>query len=160
MKIVALLAFLGAVFLAGAFGASFPPGAWHAALQKPSWNPPGWLFGPVWTILYVCIAIAGYRIWQARTTDPQYVKARRQALTVWALQLVLNAGWSFLFFGAKLPGIALLEICAMLVTIVSFIAIAHKVDRTAARLFIPYAAWVSFATLLNFTLWRLNPGLS
>ena len=157
MKIVVLLVFLGAVFAAGAMGAAFPPGLWHAALTKPSWNPPGWLFGPVWTVLYVCIAIAGARVWQAAHEDPTRAKARRWALALWTVQLVLNAAWSFLFFGLKAPGVALVEICVLLATIVAFMVPARRLDRLAFRLFVPYAAWVSFATFLNFTLWRLNP---
>jgi translocator protein len=157
MNILALLGFLGAVFAAGAIGANFPPGAWHAALAKPWWNPPGWIFGPVWTLLYVCIAIAGYRIWQARPTDQPLATTRKVALALWVLQLVLNAAWSWLFFGLKVPGVAFAEICAMLLTILAFIFVALKLDRWAARLFMPYAAWVSFASVLNFTLWQMNP---
>jgi translocator protein len=157
MKIVVLLVFLGAVFVAGAMGSAFPPGSWHAALTKPSWNPPGWLFGPVWTVLYICIAIAGARVWQASHEDPTRAKTRRLALTLWAVQLALNTAWSFLFFGLKAPGVALVEIGVLLATIVAFMVLARRVDRLAFRLFVPYAAWVSFATFLNFTLWRLNP---
>jgi translocator protein len=156
MKMRALLGFLAAVIFAGAIGASFSPGAWYAALAKPWWNPPGWVFGPVWTVLYLCIAIAGYRVWRVRSVDSIQTQARATALALWALQLVLNAVWSALFFGAKRPGFALVEICAMLLAIATFIVVARRVDRIAARLFLPYAAWVSFAAFLNATLWRLN----
>jgi translocator protein len=156
MKLVALVGFFVAVFAAGAVGASFPPGAWHAALTKPSWNPPGWIFGPVWSALYVCIAIAGYRVWQAPPAAAES-NVRTLALSLWVVQLALNAAWSWLFFGLKMPGVAFSEICAMLVSIVAFAICARGVDRLASYLFIPYAAWVSFATCLNFALWRMNP---
>jgi translocator protein len=156
VKVVPLVGFLAFAFAAAAFGASFPPGAWHAALIKPAWNPPNWVFGAVWTILYLCIALAGYRVWQAPHEDGAAARLRFLVLGIWALQLALNAGWSWLFFGLKLPAIAFAEICAMLIAIVAFAIYARGLDRTASYLFMPYAAWVAFATCLNFALWRLN----
>jgi translocator protein len=157
INIVALISFFVAVVLAGGLGSRFAPGAWYFALAKPSSNPPGWLFGPVWTLLYVCIAIAGYRVWKVRRED--MAVRRKQSLVLWALQLALNSAWSWLFFGVKAPGVAFGEISLMLLTIGAFIVVAHKLDRVASRLSMPYAGWVSFATVLNFTLWRMNPGV-
>jgi len=130
-------------------GALFEPGPWYEQLQRPAWNPPNWVFAPVWTLLYIAIAIAGWRTWRVR-------RSFDAALGVWGLQLVLNALWSWLFFGIHSPGAALLDIIAMLAAILSFIVLARRRDKVAAWLFIPYAAWVTFAGVLNFAIWRLN----
>ena len=124
------------------------PGPWYEALAKPSFNPPNWLFGPVWTILYVLIAIAGWRMWQRERTGA--------AMKLWWLQLVLNFLWSPVFFGLEQIGLALLIILALFATILAFLAAAWNLDRVAAWLFVPYAAWVAFASLLNASIWLLN----
>jgi tryptophan-rich sensory protein len=124
------------------------PGAWYAALDKPAFNPPNRVFGPVWSLLYVLVAIAGWRIWQTRDSG------RTKAL--WIIQLVLNFLWSPVFFGARMPAAALVVIVALLIAILAFIATAWRRDRIAAWLFVPYAAWVAFATLLNLSIARLN----
>jgi benzodiazapine receptor len=133
-----------------AIGAFTRPDAWYAALAKPSFNPPNWLFGPVWTTLYAMIAVAGWRVWIRDRTGPW-------AMAWWILQLGLNFAWSPLFFGAHRIDLALVVIVLLLASIVGFIAQTWKADRVAALLFLPYAAWVSFASLLNAALWRLNP---
>lgn len=145
---VALAGFVIACFSAAALGALSPPDAWYADLIKPSWNPPGWVFGPVWTLLYLAMAWAGWRIWRL----PQ----RRAPLALFGLQLVLNAAWSPLFFGLHAPGLALVEILALWVAIAATGVCFYRRDRLAGLLFAPYFAWVSFAALLNATLWRLN----
>ena len=124
------------------------PGPWYEALAKPSFNPPNWLFGPVWTILYVLIAVAGWRIWQRAPAG--------NAMKLWWLQLLLNFLWSPAFFGLEQIGLALLVILALLVVILAFIAAAWKSDRVSALLFVPYAAWVAFASLLNASILILN----
>lgn len=124
------------------------PGDWYAGLQKPFFNPPDWVFGPVWSVLYVLVAIAGWRIF---CRVPYGMTMR-----VWWVQLVLNFLWSPTFFGLQLPGLGLVVIVALLVAIVGFIALARRIDRLAAWLFAPYALWVAFATLLNFSIWWLN----
>lgn len=129
-------------------GYATPPGDWYAALEKPSFNPPGWLFGPVWSVLYVLIAIAGWRVWRASGNSTLRV--------LWIVQLVLNFLWSPVFFGAQMPGAALVVIIALLPTILAFIASAWGRDRVAGWLFVPYVAWVAFATLLNFSIVWLN----
>jgi translocator protein len=123
---VALIGWLLACFGAASLGAFFMPGDWYAALQKPSWNPPGWLFGPVWSALYTMMAVAAWLVWKSRG-----FAAQRRPLTLFLVQLGLNAVWSPLFFGLHWTGVAFAEMA-------------------------PYLAWVSFASLLNFTLWRLN----
>ncbi len=131
-------------------GGIFPPGAWYAGLEKPAWTPPNWLFGPAWTVLYACIAAAGWLIW--RETGGQW----STAMTFWALQVVFNAAWSWLFFGERMPLAALGDLVLMLACIVGFILTAWSLQRTAALLFVPYAVWVTFAGALNFAIWRLN----
>ena len=124
------------------------PGEWYEGLVKPAFNPPGWVFGPVWTILYVLIAIAGWRIWRAAP--------RSAAMALWVTQMVLNWLWSPAFFGAQAPWLAMAIIVALLAAIIGFILQAWKHDRVAACLFIPYAAWVAFATLLNGAIAAMN----
>ncbi|TYR31938.1 tryptophan-rich sensory protein [Mesorhizobium microcysteis] len=129
-------------------GATNTPGEWYAALEKPPFNPPNWIFAPVWTTLYVMIAVAGWRIWrQARTGG---------AMTAWWLQMGLNFLWSPVFFTLQSVGLALAVIVALLAAIVAFIVLAWDRDRPAALLFLPYAAWVGFATLLNASIFWLN----
>ena len=124
------------------------PGEWYAGLAKPPFNPPSWVFAPVWTLLYIMVAVAGWRTWQRGP--------RSAAMAVWFAQLALNFVWSPVFFGAHRIGAALAVIVALLATIIAFIVIAWPRDRIAGLLFTPYAAWVAFATLLNGALWYLN----
>lgn len=129
-------------------GAANTPGAWYAGLDKPFFTPPDWLFAPVWTVLYVAIAVAGWRIWRLRATGG--------AMTAWWLQLGLNFLWSPVFFTVQAAGWALAVILALLAAIVAFVRLAWDRDRPAALIFLPYAAWVGFATLLTAAVWRLN----
>lgn len=129
-------------------GATNMPGAWYADLVKPPFNPPDWLFAPVWTVLYVAVAVAGWRIWRLRDT--------RGAMTAWWIQLGLNFLWTPVFFTLQAVGWALAVILALLAAIIAFIGLAWDRDRPAALLFLPYAAWVAFATLLTASIWWLN----
>ncbi len=146
---ISLLPFILLVLGGGTLiGALTGPDDWYRALEKPPFNPPGWLFGPVWTTLYILIAIAGWRLWR---------DARGSlAMKLWWMQLVLNFAWSPMFFEAHEIGWALAIILALLAVIIAFIATAWRIDRTSALLFIPYAAWVSFAALLNGAILALN----
>lgn len=142
--------FIAAVLAVGLLiGYATQPGPWYASLAKPSFNPPSWVFGPVWTILYILIAIAGWRIWN--------LAPRSGAMVAWGGQMILNWLWSPAFFAAHSLWLALAIILAMLASIVAFIVLAWRVDRLAAALFIPYAVWVAFATLLNGSIAVLNP---
>ncbi len=145
----ALALFIALVVLGGmAIGFVTRPGDWYLTLNKPAFNPPGWVFGPVWTTLYVMIGAAGWRLWRAHRNS--------RAMTLWWTQLVLNYLWSPAFFGLHNPALALVVIIALLAAIIATIAAAWRLDRTAALLFLPYAAWVGFATVLNATLVALN----
>jgi tryptophan-rich sensory protein len=138
-------------FLASATGLGNLPGEWFSGLKKPSWNPPSSLFGPVWTLLYVLMAVAAWRVWRRGGWREQ-----RLPLTLYIIQLVLNALWTPLFFGLHLPGVAFGDIVLLWVAIVFTLVAFAKVDRLAAWLLTPYLAWVSFAAALNFSIWRLN----
>ncbi|MFB9313485.1 TspO/MBR family protein [Nocardioides plantarum] len=147
---LALLGFLAAVAVAAGLGglAASSAGSTYDALDQPSFAPPAWVFGPVWSVLYVLIAIAGWLVWQRVGWD--------RSLTAWAVQLVLNAAWTPLFFGADRYGLALVEIVVLLVAVAVTIALFWTRRRTAALLMAPYAAWVAFATALNAAIWHLN----
>lgn len=122
--------------------------AWYAALAKPSFNPPNWIFAPVWTSLYLLIAVAGWRTWRRERFGT--------AMTVWIAQMALNFLWSPIFFRAHSIGGALIVIVLTLVAIVAFMALVFRKDRVSFWLFAPYLVWVSFATLLNASLLALN----
>lgn len=126
--------------------------SWYQTIQKPSWNPPGWIFGPVWTTLYIMMGIALYLVWKS---DASY-NLKKTAITLFAVQLVLNFFWSFIFFNQQQPGWALVEIIVMWGAILITIFAFAKVSKTAAWLLVPYISWVSFATILNYTIWKLN----
>ena len=126
-------------------------GTWYPTLRKPFFNPPDWVFAPVWTSLYLAIAIAGWRVWRRAG-----VAGAPAAMACYALQLALNLAWSFLFFGGRMIGAALAGILVLLVAIVANAALFRPIDRVAAWLLAPYAAWVAFAALLNLALWWLN----
>jgi tryptophan-rich sensory protein len=144
-----LILFLVLVLGGGlAIGFLTAPGAWYAGLAKPSFNPPNWLFAPVWTALYVLIAIAGWRIFERdRSGWP---------MRLWWTQLALNFLWSPVFFAAHRIALALLVILLLLAAILAFIAMSWRQDRVAASLFVPYAAWVGFASVLNAAILALN----
>jgi tryptophan-rich sensory protein len=125
---------------------------WYRELDKPGFTPPDHVFPVVWTTLYAMIAWSGWRIWSAAPS-----RNRNAALRLWISQLAANARWSKLFFGKHRPQLALVDILALEETIIAFIAAAYKVDRAAAGAFIPYAAWVAFATVLNAEIVRRNP---
>lgn len=148
-RYVSLAVFAALTAVASTLGALFMPDAWYVALAKPAWTPPNWLFGPVWTVLYVMIAIAGWLVWRAGGWSA--------AVVAWGMQMAFNAAWSFLFFGQKNIALALADITMMWFSIVAFIALSWSRSRAAALLFVPYLLWVSYATALNFSIWKLNP---
>jgi tryptophan-rich sensory protein len=152
----AWIAFGGAVAAAAIAGSLFNPAEretrdWYEDLEKPSFNPPDKVFAPVWTVLYALIAISGVRVWRAPASA-----ARSQALALWSAQLVFNGAWSPLFVGAKKPAVAFADILLLLATIVGYTARSRRVDRAASWMFVPYLAWVAFATVLNGAIVMLN----
>ena len=148
-RTLTLVIFLFLVLGGGiAIGIGNPPGAWYAALNKPSFNPPNWIFAPAWTTLYSLIAIAGWRTWTRERNGA--------AMKVWFAQMALNFAWSPLFFGAHQMKLALIVITALALAIAAFIALTRRDDKISAWLFAPYLAWVAFASLLNASLIALN----
>lgn len=148
-SVISAVAFV-AVIMAISLGIGYvtAPGEWYENLNKPAFNPPSWVFGPVWTVLYVLIAIAGWRMWR--------IAPKSGAMALWVAQMILNWLWSPAFFGAEAPALALAIIVAMLASIALFITQAWRLDRWSAGLFVPYAAWVAFATTLNGSIVLLN----
>jgi tryptophan-rich sensory protein len=153
-KYPALGGFLVASFSAAAIGGAATAtsvGTWYRELHKPAWNPPDWIFGPVWTLLYILMAVAAWRVW--RLNGPE--EARR-TLGLYIGQLALNAIWSVLFFGLRHPGWAFAEVIVFWSILVMLLVRFWRADRLAAVLWSPYVAWVSFASVLNGTVWWLN----
>ena len=150
-RLLALAGWVVLCFVAAAMGGLFMPGEWYAALKKPAWNPPGWIFGPVWTALYTMMAVAAWLVWQRGGFATQ-----RRPLVLFLVQLALNATWTPLFFGLHRPGVAFAEILLLWLAIAWTLAAFWRVQRAAVWLLVPYLAWVSFAAVLNGMLWRLN----
>ncbi len=139
------------VMAAASVGGLFGIGDWYKTLVKPSWNPPNWIFGPVWSMLYLMMAVAAWLVWRKRGTRPVGL-----ALGLYAAQLALNGAWTAIFFGAHRMGWAFAEIALLDALILACAVTFWPVSRTAALMMVPCFAWVSFASFLNFTLWRLN----
>jgi benzodiazapine receptor len=159
MKITNILKLVASIILcqlAGLIGSlatvpSIP--TWYESLKKPSFNPPNWIFGPVWTGLYTLMGISLFMVWQKRADHPQV----KTALFFFFIQLILNALWSVAFFGLRSPLLGLIDIVLLWIAILLTIKSFFGISKTAALLLLPYILWVSFAVLLNFSLWILNP---
>jgi tryptophan-rich sensory protein len=153
-RYLALLGFLAAAFIAGGIGsaATFENvRSWYPSLQKPSWTPPNWLFGPVWTCLYVAMSVAAWRVWRRSEGS-----AARTELTLYAAQITLNLFWSIVFFGLRNPALGLIDIVLLWSLLLTMQIRFFRADRIAALLWLPYLLWVSFATALNASIWWLN----
>jgi tryptophan-rich sensory protein len=155
-RYVGLIGFLAATFAAAAIGsaATFTSvKTWYPLLEKPSWTPPGWLFAPVWSALYVAMAVAGWRVWRNQTGS-----AARAVLRLYAAQLALNALWSVLFFGLRRPDLALIDIAGLWLLLILALFHFWRADWIAGALWTPYVLWVSCACGLNAAIWMLNSG--
>lgn len=148
-RYLSLILFLALTAGVATVGSQFMPGAWYASLNKPFFNPPNWVFAPVWTVLYLMMAIAVWRVWRAVGAD--------WSIVLWVLQLGLNGLWSWLFFGLNRPDLALMDILILLLLIFIVVIQFLRRERLAGVLMLPYLAWVAFASALNFSLWILNP---
>lgn len=154
IRIPPLVLFLLAAFLTAVVGnlaTQSSVGTWYPQLRKPTWTPPNWLFGPVWTFLYIAMAYAAWRVW--RSTDEL---GAARTFRLYRSQLALNALWSILFFGLRQPAWALIEIIVFWAVIVIMMIWFWRVDRIAGALWSLYVAWVSFATALNAAIWNMN----
>jgi translocator protein len=148
---IAIIA-VGTTSIVGQF-ATYPNLApWYADLVKPVFNPPNWVFAPVWTMLYALMAFAVWRILRLSKAST----VRRSALTLFGIQLALNAAWSWMFFGANNPLLGVINIIPQLLVILAAVVVFHRLDRVAAWCLVPLAAWVAFASVLNVAIWRLN----
>lgn len=147
-RYISLAAFIVIVALVAWASGQFMPGAWYGGLAKPGWTPPNWLFGPVWSVLYLMIAVAGWLIWRAQ----QAAGAR----WLWAAQLGLNGAWSPIMFGLQRIDLALAVIVVLWLSIAGLVVASWRPARLAALLLVPYLAWVSYAAALNLAIWRLN----
>lgn len=153
-RYLALLGFLAAAFIAGGIGsaATFENvRTWYPALNKPSWTPPNWLFGPVWSCLYVAMAVAAWRVWRRREEA-----SAQTDLALYAGQIGLNLLWSILFFGLRNPGLGLIDITLLWTLLFTMQVRFFRADLVAGWLWLPYLLWVSFATALNAAIWWLN----
>jgi tryptophan-rich sensory protein len=154
-ELLALLGFLAACFGVAALGGLTTAPAvegWYRDIAKPSFNPPSWVFGPAWTLLYTLMSWSAFLVWRKSGL-------RSRPLALFALQLFLNGLWSPVFFGLARPGAALVVILLLWPAIAACLVVFWRESRLAGALLIPYLAWVSFATVLNAAIWRLNPGL-
>ena len=151
-----LVAWLIVSFIAAGIGgaASIQAGAFYDQLIRPEWAPPAWIFGPVWTALYALMGIAAWLIWRIAG-----FRAARIALTLFLVQLVLNALWSWLFFGWRLGALAFVDIVLLWALIVATLVAFWRITPLAGALLVPYLLWVSFACALNYSVWQLNPTL-
>jgi tryptophan-rich sensory protein len=153
-RALVLVVLLGLVFVAASVGSVFTSRSvsdWYVGLAKPSWTPPGWVFGPVWTVLYVLMAAAAWRVWLR-----EGLARGRLPLALFAVQLVLNAAWSGVFFGLRMPGLALAELAVLLAAVAATTAAFWRADRLAGALMLPYLGWATFAGALNLAIWRMN----
>ena len=150
--ILSLIIFVVLNFIAAISGAYFKPGDWYERLDKPVWRPPNWLFPPAWTLLYMTIAVAGWLVYRTAGLEG----AGLTALIVYVVHLGFNAAWSAVFFGLKRLGWAFVEVLGLWLSIVATIGVFYPINAVAAYLLIPYLGWVSFAAVLNFSIWRRN----
>lgn len=150
-QILGLILWLVATLAAGFIGSQFLPGAWYEALDKPSWTPPNAVFGPVWTALYLMMAVAAWLVWRKAG-----FAGASAALTLFVVQLALNALWSYLFFGLHRPDLALIDILLLWLVILATLLLFWRIQPLAGALLVPYLLWVTYATALNFQIWRLN----
>ncbi len=157
--VISLLICFGAAAL-GAIATSQSVMTWYRTLERPTWAPPDWLFGPVWTLLYAMMAVAAFLVWRRGFGVPGQIPdlrpAARIALVVFGVQLALNALWSWLFFAMRSPLAGLVEIVVLWIAIAATIALFWPLSRVAAGMMVPYLAWVTFATALNGALWWMN----
>jgi tryptophan-rich sensory protein len=156
-----LAGWLGLSLAAGAIGgiASANAREFYATLAKPAWAPPEWLFGPVWTALYILMGIAAWLVWRERPAQPELQNARRAGLTLFVAQLALNALWTYLFFVWRQGTWAFAEILVLWIAIAVTAALFGRISKAAAWCLVPYLAWVGFATALTWSVWRANPGV-
>ena len=148
----ALLLSLVLVAVVASFGGRYAPSPWYADLAKPTWTPPNWLFGPVWTILYILMAVAAWMVWR-QGEHP----GARSALVSYVVQLILNGLWSWIFFGRQRIGLALLDLLVLWIAVLATLILFWRVRGSCGLLLLPYLVWITLAGVLNLAVWHLNP---
>lgn len=138
-------------FSVAALASQFEPSEWYTNISKPAWTPPGWLFGPVWSILYLSMSVCAWLVWRQR-----HKTAVSWPLAFYLAQLAINGMWSWLFFGRQWIGLALIDLLALVILVVITVAMFLRVRKTAGLMLIPYLLWISFAAALNLQIWRMN----
>jgi len=149
--LLGLLFWFALTFGVAYVSSQFEPGPWYATISKPPWTPPGWVFGPVWSLLYLSMSISAWLVWRSRAR-----KAVALPLGIYVLQLIANGLWSWFFFGRQLIGVALVDLLALVLVVSINLVLFFRIDRKAGTLLIPYLLWISFAAALNYQIWRLN----
>jgi translocator protein len=152
MSILSLAVWLGLCFATAAVGRRAGPDSWYRGMNKPTWNPPDWVFAPVWTTLFILMAVAAALVWARRGQSGAGI-----AITAFLLTLILNALWSWLFFGFHRPDLAFFEVIPFWFAILLTTVLFWRISPLAGKLMVPYLLWVGFASYLNFILWRMNP---
>jgi len=150
-KSTILIGWIFISFLPAFVGGFFKPGSWYLEIVKPEWTPPSWIFGPVWFFLYFCMGVAAFLIWESKKN-----KKIKLPMTIFVLQLILNALWSWIFFGMNNLLYSIIEIIILLSMIVLTIILFYRINKKAGMILIPYLLWVGFATILNYNIWLLN----
>jgi len=138
-------------FSVAALASQFEPGEWYTNIAKPTWTPPGWLFGPVWGILYFSMSVSAWLVWRRR-----HKTAVSRPLTFYFAQLATNGMWSWLFFGRQWTGLALIDLFALVILVAITVVTFLRVSKTAGLMLLPYLLWITFAAALNFQIWRMN----
>ncbi|MDH4157913.1 MAG: tryptophan-rich sensory protein [candidate division Zixibacteria bacterium] len=151
LDLLGLAFWLVLTFGVAAFASQFEPGEWYTYLAKPSWTPPGWLFGPVWGILYLSMSLSAWLIWRQRSR-----RAVGLPLGFYLIQLAANGLWSWLFFGRQWIGLALVDLVILVCVVAITAAMFLRVRKIAGIMMLPYLLWICFAAALNFQIWRLN----
>lgn len=153
-SLLGLAAWVGVCFGVGLSGSLFTTPSvptWYAGLVKPSWTPPSWIFGPIWSALYLMMALAAWLVWRGGGFAPVALP-----ITLFLVQLALNAMWSILFFGLRMPGVAFAEIALLWLAILATVIAFWRSNRTAGSLLLPYLIWTTFAGVLNYAIWSMN----
>ena len=150
-QIITFIIWVGVCFIPAVIGSRFMPGDWYASLAKPGWTPPGYLFGPVWTLLYASMGIAAWLLWKRVG-----LSGAKFAYILFFSQLIFNSMWSWLFFGLHKPGLAFIELCFLWILILATLIAFWRLYLPSGILLVPYLAWVSFAAALNLSIWWLN----
>ena len=151
INLLGLAFWVAVTFGVAALASQFEPGEWYTSIAKPSWTPPGSIFGPVWGILYLCMSVSAWLVWRHR-----HRTTVARPLAFYFAQLALNGMWSWFFFGRQWAGLALINLIVLVILVAITVVLFLRVSKAAGFLLIPYLLWISFAAALNFQIWRMN----